>query len=134
MKLAKSSSVAISILVLPLLLTGCGDAGAPPRSADGLRPAVTPTQSTASALRPTGTSARDVSYRCNSGREGTITVDVPDLGRLADRLNRMQPCDYDHGLSRATLTVMCRSSPLVVHLTGAGGHVAQPSKVALCLQ
>ncbi len=85
-------------------------------------------------MRPTGTSARDVSYRCNSGREGTITVDVPDLRRLADRLNRIQLCEYDHRLSRVTLTVMCRSSPLVVHVTGAGGHVAQPSKEALCLQ
>ena len=29
------------------------------------------------------TTARHVSYRCNRGREGTIAVDVPDLGDVA---------------------------------------------------
>jgi hypothetical protein len=61
-------------------------------------------------------------------------VDVADLDRLADRLNRIQPCEYDQGLSRATLTVMCRSNPLVVRLTGSGGHVSQPPREAVCLQ
>ena len=79
------------------------------------------------------TTARHVSYRCYSGREGTIAVDVPDLGDLADRLNGIQPCEYDQGVSRANLTVMCRSNALVVHLAAASGQVVQPSNDALCL-
>jgi len=85
-------------------------------------------------MPPTETTARNISYRCNSGRAGTIAVDVPDLGSLAHRLNRIQPCEYDKGVSRATVTVMCRSNALVVHLVAASGQVVQPSNDALCLQ
>ena len=83
---------------------------------------------------PCMTTARSISYRCNSGRAGTIAVDVPDLGELAHRLNQVQPCEYDKGVSRATVTVMCRANALVVHLVAASGQVVQPSNAALCLQ
>jgi hypothetical protein len=132
MKQTRSAAAAASALVLALLLTGCGDAGA---SSPGLRqtPAATGTAPAVAALRPTGTAARDVSYRCTSGRDGTIVVEVPDLGDLTDRLDRMQPCEYDEGMARATLVVTCPSGPRVVHLTGTGGHLTQPSDEALCL-
>ena len=85
-------------------------------------------------MPPTETTARNVTYRCNGGREGTVEVEVLDLGDLADQLNRIQPCEYDQGVSRATLTVMCRSNALVVHLAAARGQVVRPSNDALCLQ
>jgi hypothetical protein len=130
MKPAASLSTAIAGLVLPVLLAACGGAGAAatgPRTSATVQP-----RSAAPAQRPNGTTAREVSYRCNSGREGTITVDVPDLDLMADRLNGTQPCEYDQGLSRATVTVTCHSSPLVVRLTGAGGQIEQPSNESLC--
>ena len=133
MNLAESATVAISVLVLPLMLTGCGDdraaapIGQPTQAAPG-------SQSAAAAMPPTEITARHVSYRCNSGREGAIAIDIPDLGDLADRLNGIQPCEYDQGVSRATLTVMCRSNELVVHLAAANGQVVQPSNDAICLQ
>jgi hypothetical protein len=74
-----------------------------------------------------------VAYRCSSGRDGTLTVDVPDLSDLAAQLNRIQPCEYDRGLSDATLVVPCRSIPLEVHLTVTDGRLLQPSDEALCL-
>ena len=132
MKLAASLSTAIAVFVLPFLIGGCGDArdaapAGPQTQAD------VQTESAAPAEPPTGTTARDVTYRCESGREGSIVVDVPDLTGLADRLDRIQPCEYDQGVASATLTVTCHSSPLVVHLTAAGGRVEQPSNEALCL-
>jgi hypothetical protein len=129
MKPAASLSTAIAVLVLPVLLTACGGAGA--AVAERTPAAVQPT-SAAPAERPSGTTARDVTYRCTGGRTGTIVVDVLDLGLLADRLNRIQPCEYDQGLSRATVTVTCPSGPLVVRLTGAGGRLDPPSSEALC--
>jgi hypothetical protein len=84
-------------------------------------------------MPPTETTARNIYYRCNSGRAGTIAVDLPDLGNLAHRLNRIQPCEYDKGVSRAAVTVMCHSNALVVHLVAASGQVVQPSNDALCL-
>jgi hypothetical protein len=49
-----------------------------------------------------------VSYRCTSGREGTIVVDVPDLGQLADQIDRIQPCEYDHGVARFSVVASPR--------------------------
>ena len=129
MKPTAALSIAITGLVLPVLLAACGGAGA-----DLQTPASVQPTSTAPAERPGGTTTREVTYRCNSGREGAIAVDVPDLNLMADRLNRIRPCEYDQGLSRATVTVVCHSSPLVVHLTGAGGQIEQPSDASLCLQ
>ncbi len=83
-------------------------------------------------MRPTGTTARTVAYRCTSGREGTLTVDVPYLPDLAERINRIEPCEYDHGLSGATLVVPCRSGPLDVHLTVAHGRLVRRSDEGLC--
>jgi len=133
MNLAESATVAISVLVFPLMLTGCGDDGAAPPIGRPTQ-AAPGSQSKAAAMPPTETTARNISYRCNSGRAGTIAVDVPDLGSLAHRLNRIQPCEYDKGVSRATVTVMCRSNAVVVHLVAASGQVVQPSNDALCLQ
>jgi hypothetical protein len=130
MKLGASLTSAVTVLVLPVL-TGCGNAGAAAPIARQTQADIEDT-SAAPAVPPTGTTARNVSYRCSSGREGTIVVDIPDLGRLADRLNRIRPCEYDQGVSQATLTVMCRASPLVVQLTVAGGNLQQPSQEALC--
>ncbi len=133
MKLTEWLALASPILVLTLLLTGCGDTGAAAAPIGGQTHNPTAAHSALPAIRPNGTTARDVSYRCNSGREGTIVVDVPALSHLADKLNRIQPCEYDRGVSRATVTVICRSDPLVVHLTGKDGLFAQPSSEALCL-
>jgi len=133
MNLAESATVAISVLVFPLMLTGCGDDGAAPPIGRPTQ-AAPGSQSKAAAMPPTETTARTISYRCNSGRAGTIAVDVPDLGNLAHGLNRIQPCEYDKGVSRATVTVMCRSNAVVVHLVAASGQVVQPSNDALCLQ
>jgi hypothetical protein len=60
-------------------------------------------------------------------------VDVPDLRVLAERINGIQPCEYDHGVSHATLVVTCRSGPRAVRLTGTDGRLTQPSAEALCL-
>ena len=53
--------------------------------------------------------------------------------KRVSRINRIEPCEYDHGLSDATLVVPCRSRPLNVHLTVAHGRLVQPSDEALCL-
>ena len=103
MKLAGSLSTAITVIVLPVLMTGCGDAGAAAPIGRQTQADIE-TKPAAPVVRPTGPTARDVTYRCSSGREGTIAVDVPDLDRLADQLNEIQTCEYDQGLSRATLT------------------------------
>ena len=131
MKLAASLSTAVAALVLPVLITGCGDAGGT-APIGRQTPAEVQTRFEAPAVPPTEMSGRDVTYRCSSGREGTLVVDVPDLDRVADRLNRIQPCEYDNGLSGATLTLMCGSNPLMVHLAGEDGHVKQPSKEDFC--
>jgi len=102
MRLAEFLSTAASVLVVPLLLVGCGDTEpAAPTGRQSASPAQT--GSAAPAMPPTGTSARTVSYRCSSGREATIVVDVPDLGQLADTINSIQPCEYDGGLMRYRL-------------------------------
>ena len=132
MRLAHWLSTASSGLAVALLLTGCGDLGAPPSRVPAGH-AATETRTEAAAIRPTGPTERSVSYRCLSGREDTIAVDVPDVGHLADILDRIQPCEYDQGLSRATLIVTCQSGLVAVHMTGAGGRLRQPSHEALCL-
>ena len=80
-------------------------------------------------MGPDGASAREVTYRCTSGRSATIVVDVPDLDDLADTLNRIQPCEYDRGFDRGTVPPSCESGPRVVQLRGGGGRVVQPSTV-----
>ena len=125
------SSSALSVLSVALLIAGCegsepsasGDAGSDP---DG------GTRSAAPAMPPGGASAREVTYRCASGRSATIVVDVPDLEDLADTLNRIQPCEYDRGFDRGTVPLSCESGPLVVRLRGSGGRVVQPSPGTLC--
>ena len=59
-------------------------------------------------------------------------MDVPDLADLADRLNGIQPCEYDDGMSRASLVVTCPAGPLVVRLTGEDGDLVQPPGGAPC--
>jgi hypothetical protein len=85
-------------------------------------------------MAPDGASAREVTYRCASGRSATIVVDVPDLEDLADTLNRIQPCEYDRGFDRGTVPLSCESGPLVVQLRGSGGRVVQPARGTLCPQ
>jgi hypothetical protein len=131
MNIARSVAAATSALVLAGLLAGCGDADASAPSGPPAA-AASPSQADTPALPPTGTTARTVSYRCVSGRAGTLAVDVPDLGDLTDRLNRIRPCEYDHGLERVTLVVTCRSGPVVVHLMDEAGRLAQPADNALC--
>ena len=120
---------AASGLVVVLIVTGCGGSGGvvarPTRSTTGATPEEP-------ATSPEGATARRVSYRCRSGRAGTIVVDVPDLAHLADRVNRIQPCEYDEGLAHAAVTVSCGTGPVVVALRAAGGLVAQPSTDGLC--
>ena len=103
MKIRASVATAVTVLVLPVLVAGCGDPGAD--APTGQQSQADPeTTSAAPAERPTGTTARTISYRCASGREGTLAVDVPDLDRLADRLDRIQPCEYDRGLATFSLS------------------------------
>lgn len=132
MNLARSVAAATSAVVLAALLTGCGDVGT---SAPSTAPARTGTVTALpeAAVRPSGTTARTVAYRCTSGRDGTLTVDLRDLRDLSERINRIEPCEYDHGVSHATLVVTCRSGPLVVRLTGTDGRLVRPSDEALCL-
>ena len=131
MRIRASLRTVVIVLVVPVLVTACGDGGAQqPGGRQGQRDVER--ESAAPAVQPSGATARAVSYRCRSGREGTLVVDVPDLGILAARLDRVQPCEYDQGLSRATLTVTCRSGPLVVRLAARDGHPVQPSDAALC--
>ena len=131
MKLGATLTAALALLALLLMATGCSDVGTAAPIGRQTHADIEH-GSAAPAVPPAGTSARHISYRCGSGREGTLLVDVPDLGTLADRINRIQPCEYDKGLSRATLTVTCRSRPRVVPLTGTGGLVEQPTSEALC--
>lgn len=102
MRLVEGWATASFLLVVPLLLTGCGGTDpAAPGGRQGEAAALSP--SAVPASTPSGPGARLVSYRCTSGREGTIVVDVPDLDRLADQLDRIQPCEYDQGVARATV-------------------------------
>ena len=82
-------------------MAGCGDPGAGAPTGQQSR-GNSGTTSAAPAEFPTGTTARTISYRCTSGREGTLVVDLPDLSRLADVLDRIQPCEYDHGIATAS--------------------------------
>jgi hypothetical protein len=132
MKLARTVAAATSAFVVAGLLAGCGDVGASAPSSGPARPG-TATSPADAAVRPTGATARAVAYRCTSGRDGNLTVDVPDLADLAETVNRLQACEHDHGVSHATLVVTCRSGPLVIRLTGTDGRLAQPSDEALCL-
>jgi hypothetical protein len=102
MRLAASLPTAIIVLALHVLTTGCGGADRAAPTAEQTAADVQP-QSEAPALPPDGATARSVTYRCNSGREGTLVIDLPDLDRLAERLDRIDPCEYDNGLSRATV-------------------------------
>ena len=118
-------------LVVLLLLAGCGEPGAADAAAGPAR-ATTGARAPETAASPAGSTARLVTYRCRSGRDGTLAVDVPDLRDLAGRLNRIQPCEYDRGVARATVTVPCGSRSVLVHLAAADGRVSQPSDEELC--
>ena len=125
------SAVASLALCLPLLLAGCGpsdQAGSTPEPATDAT-----AKSAAPALAPEGSTARTISYRCMSGRQATIEVDVSDLQDLAETLNRIQPCEYDSGFDRGTVTVTCDSGPSVVQLRGDEGRAVQPPASSLCL-
>ena len=107
MRLVERWSSASFLLVVPLLLTGCGATEpAAPGGRQGEAAAQTP--SAVPAVPPTNPGARVVAYRCASGREGTIVVDVPDLARLAEQINRIQPCEYDDGVASATVVASPR--------------------------
>lgn len=126
----RALSVLVSLPVLVVLLAGCAGRGDPISGQE--RPADAVAQP-APAEQPTGTTARDISYRCGSGREATITVDVPDLADLARRLNRIQVCEYDDGIAAASLTIPCRERTKPVRLEASDGQAVQPSATALCL-
>jgi hypothetical protein len=121
----------LSVLSVALLVAGCGGSelrasGNPGSDPDG------GTRSAAPAMAPEGAAAREVTYRCASGRSATIVVDVPDPADLADILNRIQPCEYDRGFDRGTVPLSCESGPLVVQLRGSGGQFVQTSPGTLC--
>lgn len=115
-------------LLLPLLISGCGqpDGDGSVAGADGSR-----SRSAAPALAPEGPTSRTVAYRCTSGREETIAVDVPDVRDLARTLNRIQPCEYDRGFDRGTVTIDCDAGPVTVPLRGRDGSVLQPGEARL---
>ena len=117
------SAIASLALCLPLLLAGCGDSD---DVGSGAEPTSSGTTEAAPALAPEGSTSRSVAYRCASGREATLAVDVPDLRGLATTLNRIQPCEYDDGFESGTVTLACPSGPVVVRLRGSDGRVVQP--------
>ncbi len=124
------SAIASLALCLPLLLAGCGQsdqAGSTPEPATDAT-----AQSAAPAIPPEGSTARTISYRCTSGRQATIEVDVPDLRDLAATLNKIQPCEYDRGFDRGTVTVGCPSATTEISLRGRDGQALQPSESSLC--
>lgn len=132
MKIPATIATVFTVFVSPLLLTGCGSAGSGAVTGQET-PTAPATKAASPAMRPTGLTARDITYQCRTGLTDTITVDIPDLDRLAEQLNAIQPCEYNRGFSIAMLTVMCRTNPLVVHLTSTAGRIEQPTRAALCL-
>jgi hypothetical protein len=113
------------------VLAGCGSTdGAGSSSPETGGPTAT---SAAPAQEPGGPTARTIDYQCASGRQATLTVDVPDLRDLADTLDRIQPCEDDQGFESGTVTVPCDSGPRPVALRASGGSVVQPPESSLCL-
>ena len=82
-------------------------------------------------MAPVGPTSYPIDYRCRSGREATVTVDVPDLRDLARRLNGIQLCEYDRGFDRGIVTIACDTGPVTVALGGRVGAVVQPSGTRL---
>jgi hypothetical protein len=72
-----------------------------------------------------------VDYRCVQGRHDTITVDIPDLHRLAGVLNPIDVCEFDGGLAEVTLTVTCRNgSPARLSLRAVDGKLPATASAA----
>jgi hypothetical protein len=131
MRVAEASTSAIMVFVVALLIAGCGEAGvaeSPGRST----PAAGETSAVYEAVHPTGSAARTVAYRCRSGREGTLVLEVADLRNLADAVNGTMPCEYDDGVAVASFTVRCESGPVVVRLATVGGRVERSATDTPC--
>jgi hypothetical protein len=117
-----------------VVLTACAGAGpaAPSASGESATSPGDPTRSASAAAAPDGATAREVTYRCASGRQATLVVDVPDPADLAAVLNRIEPCEYDGGFRSGTVPLSCASGPIVVRLTGREGRMVQPPPDSLC--
>jgi hypothetical protein len=121
----------VSLLVgACVLVAACG--ASEPAASGASRPAASGASAGASAAAPEGPTAREVAYRCASGRAATVVVAVPDPADLAGVLNRIDQCEYDGGFRSGTVSLPCASGPLVVHLAGREGRVVQPSPDSLC--
>jgi hypothetical protein len=126
------TALASLALGLGLGLAGCGSADGAGSAPEAGGPAAT--SAAAPALGPDGPTARTIGYRCTSGRRATLIVDVPDLRDLADKLDRIQPCEDDQGFESGTVTITCDSGPRQVALRGSEGSVVQPPESSLCLE
>ena len=82
-----------------LLVAGCA---APEPASSAISPDDAASQAPAAA--PEGSTARQVAYRCASGRSATLVVALPDPADLAAVLDRIDPCEYDGGLRSATIS------------------------------
>ena len=118
-------AVACFVLCLPLLSAGCGQSD---QEASGAQSAEVTAGSAAPAVAPEGSTSYTVGYRCRSGREAAITVDVSQLRDLAATLNRIQPCEYDRGFDHGTVIIECPSGARVVPIRGNDGRAVPPSE------
>jgi hypothetical protein len=112
------------LVAAALSLTACsgGSTAAPPARAPE------------PALRPTGPTARDVTYRCRDGTHGTLLVSVPDARRLAETINPIDLCELDQGLTEIELVIGCTSaSPgRAVRVVAVEGRLPTATATALC--
>src|SRR4051812_31229720 len=86
------------------------------------------------AIRPGGASADAVHYRCRSGRQGTITVNLPDPRSVAQVLNPIDVCEFDSGLADVVLRVRCSAGApeTELRITAVDGKLPSSTTRTIC--